>query len=66
MQNFDAHFLDDYVPFGDLPSGDRMRLVQKIEVVKLDSGDQLYAPDVKDWLVYLLEGKVDLCHQYHS
>lgn len=51
-------------PFKDLPSGDRIKMAKRGARIYKEMGDTLYASDFQGQLIYLLEGKVDVCHQY--
>ena len=64
MSQPDQHFLDSFAPFTDLSAGDRSRLVQKVEMLELLSGEKIYAQDASDWLIYLYQGKLDITQQY--
>ncbi len=64
MVELNPNLLDKYFPFVDLPSGDRLRLVQMVETFDVLAGEKIYAHDSQGWLLYLLEGKVDYCLPY--
>ena len=57
-------YIDQLSPFKDLPSGDRIKLAKRGTQIHKEMGDILYVSDYQDQLIYLLEGKVDVCRQY--
>ena len=51
-------------PFKDFPSGDRLKIAKRGERIHKDQDDTMYASDFHEQLIYLLEGKVEICHKY--
>lgn len=51
-------------PFRDLPGGDRIKLAQTVVRLQKNTDENLYANDFAGQIVYLLEGRVDVCRQY--
>lgn len=56
--------IDQLSPFKDLPSGDRMKMAKRGVCLQKNVDDTMYASDYENQLIYLLDGKVDICHQY--
>jgi len=51
-------------PFKDLPGGDRLKMAKRGARIHKEPEDTMYASDFSDQLIYLLEGSVEICHQY--
>lgn len=51
-------------PFKDLPGGDRLKMAKRGVRIYKEKDDTMYASDFEDQLIYLLEGIVEICHQY--
>jgi len=58
--------INKLIPFKDLETGDRVKLAKTGKIIKKTIGEKLYWGDCKDQIVYLLNGKVDVCAQYIS
>jgi HD-like signal output (HDOD) protein len=57
-------YINQLIPFKDLPSGDRNKLAKTGELVKKTIGENLYATECQNYVLYLLRGKLDICRQY--
>lgn len=66
MKKLDQKHLDKLAPFNQLPVGDRHRLLQVAEIREYMAGEKLFANDTEDYLVYLLDGRIDYCLSYHQ
>ncbi|MCW9013555.1 MAG: HDOD domain-containing protein [Gammaproteobacteria bacterium] len=64
MAQCDPELLKYLVPFDKLPIGDRLKLAARIEYIQLAMDNHLYAKDTEQYILYLLEGKLDFCEQY--
>jgi len=51
-------------PFKDLASGDRLKLAKTGELINKTFGESFYASECKNHLLYLIDGKLDICKQY--
>ena len=51
-------------PFKDIPSGDRLKMAIRGVRIYKEQDDTMYASVFQDLLIYLIEGKVDICHKY--
>ena len=51
-------------PFNDLPGGDRLKMAKRGARICKETDDTMYASDYADQLIYLIEGRVEICHQY--
>lgn len=58
------NYIHQLIPFRDLASGDRIKLAQTGRLIQKTIGETLYANECKEHMLYLLEGKLDLCLQY--
>lgn len=57
---FDVSLLKHLIPIRELQLEDRQTLANKSHVLELQRGEELVAADQHRWLLYLLEGKLDL------
>lgn len=57
---FDGSLLNHLIPIQELQPEDRQTLANKSHILELQRGDELIAADQHRWLLYLLEGKLDL------
>ena len=58
--NFDQSLLKQLVPIRDLQPEDRQQLAVKSHVIDMLPGQALDAADEHRWILYLLEGKIEL------
>ncbi len=56
--------INQLIPFKDLATGDRIKLAKTGELITLLPGEKLYSNECKDQILYLVNGKLDLCLQY--
>jgi len=54
------------VPFNDLPVADRMKMLKTAVRSRHVIGENIYSTEMADRLLYLLDGKIDICYQYQQ
>jgi len=63
--NFDIEeHIDKLSPFKDIPSGDRLKMAKRAARIYKEQDDTMYASDFQDQLIYLTDGRVEICHKY--
>ena len=59
-QEFDHALLKRFVPIRDLQPEGRLQMASKSHVVEMQMGEELLTSEEHRWLLYLIEGKIDL------